>query len=59
MIGPKTLPTAPVPRFCTAKSATRIPTAMGMTKLSRLGWTTLRPSTALSTEMAGVMTPSP
>ena len=32
---------------------------MGMTKLSRLGSTTFRPSTALSTEMAGVITPSP
>ncbi len=36
-----------------------MPTAMGTTKLPRLGWMTSSPSTALSTEMAGVITPSP
>ena len=30
MIGPNTLPTAAVPRFCTANRATRMATAMGM-----------------------------
>jgi hypothetical protein len=59
MTGPKTLPTAPVPRRCTKNSATRMPTAIGMTKSWSLGSTTPSPSTALSTEMAGVITPSP
>ncbi len=59
VMGPKKRPMPPVPRFCTAnrqKSTTRV---SGMTQSLNAGETTSRPSMADSTEMAGVMTPSP
>ena len=59
MIGPNTWPIAPVPRLCTRNSSTRMTIAMGMTQSASEVDTSSRPSTALSTEMAGVMTPSP
>jgi hypothetical protein len=59
MIGPKTLPTAPVPRFWTMNSPVMMPIAMGTTQLSNDDETFSSPSTAERTEMAGVMTPSP
>ena len=40
-------------------SATKMPIVIGITRKPRLGAATFRPSTALNTEMAGVMTPSP
>ena len=48
-----------VPRRCIANSPIRIASAIGKTKSSSAGVTSLRPSTAESTEMAGVMMPSP
>ncbi len=58
-MGPKTPPMLAVPRLCTQTSAIRMTTVSGtMAGVSRLV-ATPRPSTALRTEMAGVMTPSP
>ncbi len=57
--GPKTAPMPAVPRFCTRKSPTRMTTVMGTMKGCTLVVATSRPSTAESTEMAGVMMPSP
>ncbi|MEY5060002.1 MAG: hypothetical protein RJA51_1749 [Actinomycetota bacterium] len=57
--GPNTLPTAPVPRFCTMKRPVMMAMAMGTTHDSNDDETFSRPSTAESTEIAGVMTPSP
>ncbi len=57
--GPKTAPTPAVPRRCTAKRAVRIATVIGSTQNSSRGAATSSPSTALSTEIAGVITPSP
>ena len=59
MIGPKALPMPAVPRFCTQNSTNRISSVSGMTSLRNAGETTSSPSTADSTVMAGVMTPSP
>ena len=59
MIGPKTLPIFAVPLRCAMKSTVRITKATGTTKRSMLGKATSRPSTAESTEIAGVMTESP
>ena len=59
MMGPKTLPTAPVPRFWTMKRPVMMAIAMGTTHDSNDDETFSRPSTAERTEMAGVMTPSP
>ena len=59
VIGPNHAATAAVPLLCTARSATRIATLSGRTNGSREGATSLRPSTAESTEMAGVMIASP
>ena len=59
MTGPKTLPTASVPRRCTANKPTRITQANGTTRSSNADEATSNPSTALTTEMAGVMSPSP
>ena len=72
VIGPKKRATFSVPRDCTANSATRITTVIGSTDnssraahstcgmmRSSCGATSFRPSTADSTEMAGVMTASP
>ena len=53
------LPMPPVPRFCIKNRPIRMPTVMGTT----YGWNvcvaTSRPSTAESTEIAGVIMPSP
>ena len=57
--GPKTLPTRSVPNRCAANSTTITITVIGTMKCSRPGAATSRPSTAPSTVMAGVMTPSP
>ena len=57
--GPKIRPMKPVPRFCIANSATRMTTVIGTTAGASDGASTLRPSIALSTEIAGVMAPSP
>ena len=59
MTGPNTLPIDPVPRRCTANTPTRMTTASGMTQRSKPEVTTSVPSTADSTEMAGVIMPSP
>jgi hypothetical protein len=48
-----------VPRFCSAKSPSRITQLNGTTLRDQLGSATLSPSAALNTEIAGVMTPSP
>ena len=57
--GPKIAPTRAVPRFWTRNSAATIAIASGTTARWIDGATTSRPSTALSTEMAGVIIPSP
>ena len=59
MMGPKIPPMLAVPRFCTQKRPTRIATVSGTTTGVSFVVATPSPSTALSTEMAGVMTPSP
>ena len=59
MMGPKNLPTAAVPNFCTENSPVRINSASGSTSESKLSFTTDRPSMADITEIAGVMTLSP
>ena len=51
--GPNSQPTAPVPNRCTMNSPIRITSAIGTTRLDRLGVTTSRPSTAETTEIAG------
>jgi hypothetical protein len=57
--GPKSLPTVPVPRFWMANSAIRMTIASGITQALSAGAATSRPSVADSTEIAGVMAPSP
>ena len=57
--GPKALPTVPVPQRWMANSADSTHTAIGSTHSLTAGATTCRPSTAPSTEMAGVITLSP
>jgi hypothetical protein len=52
-------PTAAVPLRCTRNSTTMIAAVMGTTASSSDGWTTLSPSTADSTEIAGVIMLSP
>ena len=47
------------PRLWKTNSATRITTAIGTMYDPRTGLATVSPSTALSTEIAGVMMPSP
>ena len=59
MIGPNSRPTKPVPLRWMANSPIRIATVSGTTTLSRCGAYIFRPSIALSTEIAGVMAPSP
>ncbi len=59
MTGPNSRPTASVPRFWTANSPTRMTIAAGMTNGARPGFTVSRPSTAESTETAGVIIASP
>ena len=50
---------SPVPRFWIQNSPTRIAQVSGTTSGESLGLAMARPSTALRTEIAGVMTPSP
>ncbi len=57
--GPKTDPTPPVPLFWKRKSPTRMAIVIGTTKYANASVATFSPSTALRTEMAGVMIPSP
>src|SRR5271167_869234 len=57
--GPNRPPTAPVPWRCTANSATMITAVTGTTQPAKPGSITLRPSTADSTEIAGVIMLSP
>ena len=59
VIGPNQPPTPAVPNRCTANRATSTAMEIGNTTGSRAGVATLRPSTALSTEMAGVSRQSP
>ena len=57
--GPKKRATFSVPRDCTENRTTRMAIVIGRTTASICGATSLRPSTADSTEMAGVITASP
>ena len=57
--GPNTLATLPVPKRWTANRIARINSVIGTTYRSKVGVTTVRPSTAESTEIAGVMIASP
>ena len=59
MTGPNARPIFSVPKRCPPNKTRRMTTAIGMTKGLNVSVTTLTPSSALSTEMAGVMTPSP
>ena len=57
--GPNSLPTRVVPWRWKKKSAASTASVPGTTQLCSAGAATVRPSTAPSTEIAGVMTPSP
>ncbi len=57
--GPNSLPTRAVPQRWIANRPHSTTTVMGTTKGSSAPVATLSPSTALSTEIAGVMIPSP
>ncbi len=57
--GPKACPIRWVPKRCNRNSVIRITTAIGSIQGLSVVVTTLTPSIALSTEIAGVMTPSP
>jgi hypothetical protein len=57
--GPNSLPIVPVPRLWMKNSPNRIATVIGMTSGSSAGFASLRPSIADSTEIAGVIVPSP
>ncbi|MCU1699821.1 MAG: hypothetical protein JWR34_5884 [Mycobacterium sp.] len=57
--GPKRRPTAPVPRRCTANSATMMLTVIGTIQPRSPGSITFMPSTADNTEIAGVIMLSP
>ena len=57
--GPKTRPIRWVPKRWIAKTPTRIAIVAGITRACRLGTATFTPSTAESTEIAGVIIPSP
>ena len=59
VIGPNKPPTRAVPRRWTRNSAARITTVIGMTYGANTGVATFSPSTALNTEIAGVIMPSP
>ena len=59
MIGPNSRPTAPVPKRWIANRTVRITSVSGTTRWSSPGATTSMPSTADSTEIAGVIIPSP
>src|SRR5664279_3906236 len=57
--GPKRLPTFADPIRCEANRITMITAVIGTIRSCRDGWTTLSPSTADSTEIAGVIMLSP
>jgi hypothetical protein len=57
--GPKARPIFSVPKRCEANNAISTTSAMGMMYGLNDAVTALRPSSALSTEIAGVITPSP
>ena len=59
MTGPNTLPTTPVPLRWTANSPIRMTIVIGITKRVMAGACTSSPSTADSTEIAGVIRLSP
>ena len=59
MTGPKILPMKPAPFFCIRNSPIRMTTVSGTTAGASDGASTFRPSIALSTEIAGVIAPSP
>ena len=59
MMGPNQRPMPAVPRFCTANSTNKISKVSGTTAEEKRGESTANPSTADSTEIAGVITPSP
>src|SRR5580658_5024368 len=59
MTGPNTRPTLWVPRYCIANSAIITTMLIGSTYSFNVGAATCNPSTAESTEIAGVMMPSP
>ena len=57
--GPKMLAMNAVPLRCTRNRPTRIARLIGTTIGASRGASSFRPSIALNTEIAGVMTPSP
>ena len=59
VIGPNTLPTISVPKRWLTNNASNTSTEIGTIHACRLGAATSMPSSADSTEMAGVITPSP
>ena len=59
MTGPNSLPMLAVPRRWIRNSPTRIAIVTGTVNCSKCGAMSFRPSIADSTEIAGVMTPSP
>ena len=59
MTGPKNRPTVAVPRRCTRNSPTMMTAVIGTIHSVSRGSMTLRPSTAESTEIAGVIMLSP
>ena len=59
MQGPNSFPTAPVPRNWIENNPIRMPIVTGTTHDSSAGVATEMPSTAESTEIAGVSTASP
>ena len=59
MTGPNRIPTLAVPRFWIANSARMMTSVTGTTNGCSAGAITSSPSTAPSTEMAGVIIPSP
>ena len=59
MIGPNMAPTRPVPKRCIVNSRNNTTSDKATMTFSETGVATLRPSMALSTEIAGVIIPSP
>ena len=57
--GPNARPIFAVPSGCTRNSATKIPVASGSTQCANPGKGPFNPSSAESTEIAGVIAPSP
>ncbi len=58
-MGPNRRPIFPVPRLCARKSPIKITMQIGSTRGPKRGSSTFKPSTAESTETAGVSMPSP